>query len=881
MTVTDASLAAPRGVAIGAAPRLPLTRVVSLAMRELRSGIRGFAVFIACVALGVMVIAAVGAMTDALKSGLERQGELILGGDAILTRTHARATREERAWLEARGRVSETATMRTMARTRDGEDQALVELKGVDRAYPLVGQVVLVDDGDLAAKLAGGDGKPRAAVDPILLERLKLAIGDTFRIGEIEVIAAAANKSEPDSLSDRLTFGPRIFVSLETMAATGLVKPGALVRWRYALKLGAEKGGDAAVAATEAAAGDRRDLASFAEAVKRDFPEAGFTVRDRRDPSPQVRRTLERLRQFLTLIGLTALLVGGVGVANAVQTFIDRRRKVIATMKSLGAPNRVIFQIFLFQVAVMSAVGVAIGVALGFVVPFGLHGLYADALPFPTELSISAGSVAIAATYGFLVSALFTLWPLGQAELVSPAVLFRDQVQESRRWPRPAIVAALAAIGLVLAASVVLSSDSQRIAGFFVVGLVLVFAVFLAVGWGVTRIARMLPRSRRPELALALANIGAPGGLTRSVVLSLGAGLSLLVAVALADASLVRELTTRLPDNSPNYFLLDIPKADYPAVETLVRKTAPDAVVESAPMLRGRLVRLGDRPVETIKAPPEAEWVLRGDRGLTYAEDVPAGSKVVAGTWWAKDYDGEPLVSFEGELARQLGVGIGDLVTVNVLGRNVSARIANLREVNWESLAINFVMVFSPNTLKGAPHNLLATVTLPKTVSLAAEADVARAVGKAYPTVTAIRVKDAINAFSAVFAKIMTAVRVAGAVTLVAGALVLAGALATAQRRRILEAVILKALGATRRRILSAHVLEYLIIAAATAGFAVGFGALAAWVALEQVMDVAFSFSWAAVALALGLSSGLVVIFGGIGTWQVLRARPVPYLRSE
>ncbi|MFV0369007.1 MAG: ABC transporter permease, partial [Hyphomicrobiaceae bacterium] len=267
--------------------------------------------------------------------------------------------------------------------------------------------------------------------------------------------------------------------------------------------------------------------------------------------------------------------------------------------------------------------------------------------------------------------------------------------------------------------------------------------------------------------------------------------------------------------------------------------------------------------------------------GLTYADEVPEGSTVVSGKWWGKDYAGEPLVSFETELAGQLGVGIGDMVTVNVLGRNVSARVSNLRQVDWESLAINFVMVFSPNTLAGAPHNLLATVTLPKNTSLANEAAMARAVTKVYPTITAIRVKDAINAFGEVFGKIMAAVRVAGSVTLVAGALVLAGALATAQRRRILEAVILKALGATRRRILTAHILEYLLIALATAGFAIGFGALAAWVALEQVMDVRFTFSLGAVALALTLASGLVVLFGGLGTWQVLRARPVPYLRNE
>ena len=851
--------------------------VVRLALREMRAGLSGFYVFIVCLALGVMVIAAVGALSDALTAGLVRQGEMILGGDVTVSRTHMRATEAERGWLDARGRVSETATLRTMARTLDASEQVLVELKGVDALYPLVGAVRLHRDIALAEAVSSdANGLPGAAVDPILMERLALKIGERFRLGDIEVRATATILSEPDNLSDRLTFGPRIFVAMATLERTGLVKPGSLVNWRYAVKI--NPAGEPRTAETPTTGSP---IDGFTAAVKRDHPDAGFTVLDRRDPRPRVRRTLERLQQFLSLIGLTALLIGGVGVANAVQTFVDRRRKVIATMKSLGAPQRLVFQIFLIQILIVALVGIAIGLALGLVVPVSLHALYAEVLPFETQLTITPASIAVAALYGLLVALLFALWPLGQAELVPPAVLFRDAVSDRRAWPRPHLVALVAAIAVLLAAFVILTSDSRRIALYFVAGLGLVFALFWALGGAVTWFARRLPRPAMPELAVALANIGAPGGLTRSVVLSLGAGLSLLVAVALADAALVSEISSRLPENSPNYFLLDIPKEEYGNVEKLVKTTAPEATMVHAPMLRGRLVSLGERPVEKIKAPPEAEWVLRGDRGLTYADEVPEGSIVTKGTWWGKDYQGEPLVSFEGELAEQLGVGIGDMVTVNVLGRNVTARISNLRQVNWESLAINFVMVFSPNTLSGAPHNLLATVTLPKTASLADEAEVARAVGRAYPTVTAIRVKDAINAFGVVFGKMMAAVRVAGSVTLVAGALVLAGALATAQRRRVLEAVILKALGATRRRILTAHVLEYLLIAAATAGFAILFGALAAWVALEQVMDVAFVFSWQAVALALGLASGLVVLFGGLGTLQVLRARPVPYLRSE
>ncbi len=841
-------------------------RLLALAMRELRSGIGGFYVFIACVALGVMVITGVGALSDAMRAGFERQGEKILGGDVTFARTHTRATETERAWFDSQGSVSETATLRAMGRRLDGEDQGVIELKGVDKAYPLVGEVALADGSSFAEAIHGG---PFAVADPVLLERLKLEPGDSMRIGEKEIVVKGILKSEPDGLADRLTYGPRVFVSTETLMQTGLVQPGTLLRWRYAEKLSATQGDD------------RKALVTFRDTAKKALPNAGFTVADRRDPSPQVTRTLDRLRQFLTLLGLTALLVGGVGVANAVATFIDRRRKVIATMKSLGATSQTVFGIFLIQVMAMAGLGVAVGLASGFFLPSVLTAGLGDTLPILPEFTITWRSVATAIAYGFLVSLLFALWPLGRAEQITASMLFRDEVAPQQVLPRRRVLVAMAACvaGLLLVA--VLSSEAPRIAFYFCAGLTIVFAVFIGLGslivWGAARIRR----PRRPELALAIGNLAAPGGLTRSVVLSLGSGLSLLVAVALTDNSLVDELTSRMPDQSPNYFVLDIPKASYAGLKDLVLREAPGSHLEDAPMLRGRIISLKGTPAEQVKAPPEAQWVLNGDRGLTFSQTVPDGSKVVKGSWWPADYTGEPLVSFEAELAEKLGVGIGDSVTVNVLGRNLTARISNLREVKWESLSLNFVMVFSPNALAGAPYNLLATITMTKGATVESEARLARELGKAYPAVTAIRVKDAIDAFNAVFTKVMTAVRVAGSVTLVSGALVLAGALATAQRRRILEAVILKTLGATRRRILASHFAEYLLLAILTAALAVVLGSLAAWFAVSHVMELDFVFSWSAVLWALGVATGLVALFGGIGTWAVLSARPVPYLRSE
>lgn len=842
--------------------RLPLA--LRLAGRQMRAGFDGFLIFMLCVALGVMVIAAVGTLADSLSSGIERHGRIILGGDIALSRMHARAVPSERAVLDGVGKVSETSTMRVMARLPDGSDQTLAELKSVDDAYSLVGRIELSGGMSLADALHDKG----AAVEPIMLERLGLKIGDRITIGQTGLVIRATIKKEPEGLTDGLTYGPRIIVSLATLEETGLIQPGALVRWRYALALPSDPT-------------DYEALLAARDQLKQGLSDAGFTIADRRDPSPQLRKTLDRLRQFLTLLGLAALIVGGVGIANAVSHFVDRRRRTIATMRAIGATGRQIFMAFLTQIMAIAAIGIALGLAAGVAIPFVLQTRYGHLLPLPVNMTVSALSLAAAAGYGLLVALLFSIWPLGRAEQISPAVLFRDEVGDRSGWPSPFIIAATAVLALILGAIAVFSADAPMLAAYFCGALAVVLMVFYALGLAVSWLARKVPRPRYPELALAIGNLGAPGGLTRSIILSLGAGLSLLVAVALTDASLVAELNGKLPENAPDYFVLDVPKTEIGKFRDDVLARVPGAVVQEAPMLRGRLISLGDRSVESIKAPPDAEWVLQGDRGITYAADVPEGSRVTAGEWWPADYDGEPLVSFEAELAKLLGLSVGDTVTVNVLGRNITARIANFRELDWDSLSINFVMVFSPNTLAGAPNNMLATIALPDSVDVKQEVALAKAVGQTFPTATVIRVRDAINAFNDIFEKVITAVRIASGVTLLAGALVLAGSLATAQRRRILEAVILKALGATRGRILLAHVMEYALLGLITAGFAVGLGALGSALALHYIMETPFIFSARAVLEAVAIALGLILIFGGLGTWQVLRARPVPYLRSQ
>jgi len=840
-------------------------RVLTFALRELRAGLSGFGIFVACIALGVTLITGVGALTNALLSGFENQGRELLGGDVTLRRVHKRATPQERAVFAGLGQVSELATMRSMARLVGGEDQTLVELKAVDSFYPLIGNF----------KVQGGIGLDRAirenagaVVAQSLLDRLKLKVGDKLRLGNRNIPITGVIEREPDRISARLAFGPRIIMSHDTLAATGLVQPGTLITWHYAIATPqGERDAQAAVAQL------RNDLNAA-------LGETGFILTDRSNPSPTITRLLNRLRAFLTLLGLAALLIGGVGVANAVRTFVDRRLKVIATYKSVGASGGTVLAIYTTQVMIIAAFGTAIGLLLGSMLPIILSTTYGSLLQIELGYSFTWTNTAIGLAYGFLVAFLFILWPLGQAERIRPAALFRDEVAASDRVPSRRILVLLTLTGIALAGFTAFASGAPELALSFLGGMLAILMLFWLIGYGVTWIAGKMPRPRRPEFLLAIIGIAAPGGLTRSVVLSLGAGLSLLVAVALVDASLVNELRGRMPEQSPDYFALDISKADRAAFKRNILERVPGTKIEIAPMLRGRIVRLNGVPVEEAKIDPRGAWVLRGDRGLTYAEEQPRGSTITAGTWWPKNYSGEPQVSFVAGLAQELGLKLGDTITVNVLGRNITARITSFRDIEWESLAINFVMVFSPNTLAAAPHNLLATVRFPENTPAERDASVGRVIAQQLPQISMIRVKDAISAFAEVFANAMMAIRMAASITLIAGALVLAGALATAQRQRIREAVILKCIGATRGKLLLANLAEYGLLATITATVALAVGTLAAWGVVTYLLNGTFIFSWIAVIGAIAVSIALILAFGIIGTWRVLTAKPVPILRG-
>jgi len=840
--------------------------VLRFAGRELRGGLRGFGVFIACIALGVMAIAGVGSVAQSLSDGLSRAGGVILGGDLAFGLVQREASAAERDFLVAHGTVSAAATLPTMVRTGDGRT-TLVEAKAVDDAYPLLGAVVTDPDLPLTEVLAQNGDVFGAAADPALLARLNLKPGDRISIGKATIELRAALKSEPDKLAGGISFGPRLLIGQQALRASALLQPGSLVRWQYRLRLPANDSSDGAVGALR-------------EEAQAQFPNAGWDIRTRNKASPQLERNVERFSQFLTLVALTALLVGGVGVANAVASHLNRKRDSIATIKALGATGGDIFAIYCTQIMSVALGATLLGAALGAALPFLIVWLFGGIVPLPIAPALHPPALILAIAYGVLMALAFTLWPLGRAHDISVAMLFRDQVAADRRWPRHRYVAATAVIVAVLAAVAIVFAYDRRLAAIFVGAAAVIFVALRLVAVLAMAIARRVPRQRSLAMRLAVANIHRPGALTPSVVLSLGLGLSLLVTLVEIDGNLHRQFAAALPEHAPSFFFIDIPSVEADRFDDFVRNAAPGSTLERVPMLRGRIIAAGGVKSDDLKPGESSAWVLRGDRGITYAATLPAGSRLVAGAWWPKDYAGPPLVSLENRTAEDLKLKIGDPITVNVLGRSVTARIANLRAVDWQSLGINFVMVFSPGTFAGAPHTDIATLTFADGGTTGEETALIKALADTFPTVSAVRVKEALETIDQLVGNLVLGLRGASLVALIAAGLVLGGALAAGQRFRIYDAVVLKTLGATRLRLLAAYAVEYLLIGCAAVVFGVAAGSIAAALVVVKIME--FSFAFVAVpAIGTALAAlAVTVLLGLAGTYAALGHKPAEVLRN-
>ncbi len=838
-----------------------------LARRELRGGIRGWRVFLACLALGVAAVAGIGSLSASIEQGIRADGKSILGGDVELRLVHRPAKPDERRFLEKGNTLSATVEMRAMARQAGSPKgrRILVELKAVDNVYPLYGAVRLDPPMPLARALETRNGAAGAVVGEGVLRRLKLKIGDRLRIGDAEFTIAATIAREPDRGARVFILGPRVIVPAASLAATGLVQPGSLVYYHYRVRLPAGT-----------------SPRSWIDTAGRLFPKSGWRIRDVSGAAPGLRSMVRRVTLFMTFVGLTALLIGGVGVAGAVGAYLGGRRNTIATLKCLGAPGRLIFEVYFIQIAVLSAIGIAAGLAVGAAAPWLLGSLVEGQLSVPVRVGFYSGPLFLAAGYGALTALAFSLWPLARAREAPAAALFRDVVARAHRLPRLMYIAATGLSVLGLAGLAIWAAPDRFLATWFVIAAGFSFLVFRAAAWLLALFAAHAGRRAQasgtaPRLRLALANLHRPGAPTPAVVLSLGLGLTALVAIAQIEGNIASQISRRMPMAAPTFFFIDIQSNQVAAFDRVLAGLPGVEKVERMPTLRARIVRVASVPISRARVDPGVRWAVASERGLTYAARAPPGTRIVAGKWWPADYKGPPLISFDAHIAQGLGLRVGDTITFNVLGREITARIANLRAIDWTTLGMNFTVIFAPGTLEKAPHSFIATVR----AAPGAEGAVLDAITGALANVSAVRVKDALETVARMLSRLGGAVRATGAVTLLAGLLVLAGAVAAGHSRRVYDSVVLKVLGARRRDILRAFLIEFGLLGLATASIAALLGTAAGYGVTTQLMRASWTFLISPIVVTVILATVVTMVFGFAGVWRALGRKPADFLRND
>ena len=833
---------------------LPFAAIWRISRRDLSARIRGLRLLAICLFLGVATLAAIGSLTAGIADELSKRGQTILGGDVEIGIAQREATPAEMVAMRNAGLVSETVRLRAMAIGPAADsDSLLAELKAIDVAYPHYGALTLRDGATVKAP-AKGD----IYIGQSLSERLDIDTSGFVRFGEASFKVAGIIAEEPDRLGEGFTLGPVAIINMISLPDTKLIQPGSMYEAKYRIKLAANE-----------------DAAAVAKSLEAQFPSAGWDITDRSNGAPGTRRFIERMGQFLTLVGLAALVIAGIGVGNGVSSYLASKRASIATLKVTGADSGTIFRIYMLQILTVAAGAIIAGLAMGSVMPMVIGGVAGDILPVAPGFNLHPLPLLVSAIYGLLIAIAFALPPLARARTVPAAGLFRAIVEGNARIDRRSAVWVISAILAVIALAVVTAREPLFSLAFIgaAFGLLLLLT---GIAWLLRFIALRVPRPKAPLPRLALANLHRPGAQTQALVVALGLGLTLFVTLAAIQTSINNEIRNSVPDRAPSFFALDIPRGGEAQFRQMVTEADPKATINMIPALRGTIVEFGGQRVDQLEELPEGAWILNGDRGLTYSGVMPNGSEIVAGAWWPKEYKGPALVSLEAEAAESLGVGVGDSLTISLLGVEIPAKIASLRTVKWDNFGLNYVIVFSPGSLDAAPHNMVATLT----VSKQAERILAKSIPPTFPSSSLIEVGEVTAQITILLTQMAQAIAAAASIAILAGIAVLVGAIAAARQSRIYDSVIMKMLGSTRRQILGAQALEYGILAVVLGLVSLLLGMLAAYYVVVEIFDFSFMPDYSILALTLIGGAGLTFVLGIVGSLPILAARPSEALRS-
>jgi putative ABC transport system permease protein len=822
---------------------------LKLALRDLRGGLAGLGLLWLCLAVAIAGLASVTSLSSSVDRAIASNGRQLLGGDLMLSVAQREASREEKSAIDALGPSSKSVTTRAMLVAADGRS-LLSELSGVDSAWPLVGKV------DWAAGSRPPSGN-EIAIGREIAERLELAIGDQLRVGRAGYRVSAIITKAPGAAGFALA--PPSVMDEAGLAKSGLIQPGSISSTSYRIVLGQGVDGESA-----------------GKSFQRRFPEGGWRAVTREEAGAGTRRFIDRLGQMLLLVALSALAIGGLGMSSAAAAFAATRRPSIAILKLVGATRRTVDAMLLMEIGLIAGGAILVGLAVGAIAPALVGKLTEGLLPVSPDTGPQWLALGEAALFGILISFAASWRMVANAGETRPARLLRGDVGngEPLRW-RTFI---LPVVSLGLAAAIAIGSASDPMFAAMGVGAIaLLCGLFALIGLAVRRVARSAKHLGGPVTRLGIAALDRPGAATGRLAVSLGLGLTLLVTLAGTASSVLAEIDTSIPKRAPALFLVDIPRAEEPRFREIAAGELPGAELRLVPSLRGPVTAVNGVRVTDMKQIPEGAWILRGDRGLTFARDLPPANRIVGGQWWPKDYRGPPLVSIDVDAATALGLKVGDRLTVSILGRPIEARIASFREIDWRSFGFNFAIIFSPGALEAAPYTMMATVAPAggeSTVPLE------RRLTEELPMISAIRVSDVVAEVKSLLQSIDGAVRVATAFAILMGMIVLAGSVVATRRQRARDIVLLRLVGATRAEVARSQLVEFALLSTAVALAALGAGILASKLVVTYVFEFPFSPDWLTLSLIPSGSILLAVAAAFVAAIPALNARPAEGLRA-
>jgi putative ABC transport system permease protein len=837
-----------------------------VAIRDLRGDLRRFAILLACLALGVGTITLVGSVGAALQSALLSDARTLLGGDVEATLSYRAAEPDERTLFESLGKTAEI--IEVQGRADGGSGSAFLAIRAVDANYPLLGDVTIDDaTAPLPELLAERDGRYGLVADGLLLDRLGLKLGDDVTIGDAPFTLTGILGKTPDQVTAGMQFGLSVLMSVDAVNATGILKPGVLASWRYKMLL------DGGTFETARATIDAR------------FPEAGWKVNSPRDATADLSRFFDIFARFLTIVGLSSLLVGGVGVSNAIAAYVTERQRSIATMKALGATGpRILFH-FLTQVLLLTLVGIVLGLILGTFLAMVILPILGGLLGIAIPAVVDVPTLWTAAGFGLLTGFAFGYLPLVRAERLRPALLFRSAGAAAeggltrRDLLRPELWLPLGLAIAAIYALAALTTNRPLLVLWYAIGVLAAFAILRGAAWLLQRLLKLVPPLPNAGLRNAIKAIHRPGAPAPVVILSLGLGLALLLLIALIDGNLRHQLDRESIPNAPSFIFMDLFDDEVAALKDFTINDKGVELFSDLPMVTGAIEAINDVPVKELNRtpPPEFAFVLDGEIPLTASEALPDNSSITEGSWWPPNMTGDSQVSVFQRLKEPLGLKLGDTLTFRIFGEPVTAKIGSFRDYAWRSGSVNFGFVLSPNALEAFPLSYLGLLK----AAPGQERDVGQRLVAAFPDLLFIPVGEALETFTAILANVTTAVEVIGGLAVVSGVLVLAGAMAAGRRQRESDAVVMKVLGATRGDVLRAFLVEYGMLGLLSAVLASLLGLAGTWAFVEYVLEIDF---WVDPMLIIWVAAGtiaLAIIVGMATTWSALSTRPATFLREE